>query len=470
MSARQIAFLALKNIYQNNAYTDIALDQVLRKYELKSVDRGLVSELVYGIVRRQKTLDTLINQFAPKKAHKQPPNLRIILHLGLYQLRYLDTIPDSAAVNTSVELAKQNGLQKLAGVVNGILREYIRQSTSDVLNSPTSITQEEIPSEKLANLRVKQDPLILPPNQVQRLGILSSFPDWIIEIFKTQIGLDETEKLCEWFNQSAPIDLRINPLKTTRQEVKTILNSQGIKVKTISHLPQGLRLINSVGNIQYLPGFAEGWFSVQDASAQLVSHLLDPQPGELIVDACAAPGGKTTHLAELMGDRGTVIGCDRHEKRLAKLTENAARLGLKSINIEVGDSSSLTEFQGKADRVLVDAPCSGLGTLHKRPDIRWQQNPHKVKNLSQLQQEILRNAATWVKSGGNLVYATCTLNPPENEQIINQFLRSNPQWKIEQQLPENNPAYFYWLSQGMIKIWPHIHQMDGFFMVKLIKK
>ena len=289
-----------------------------------------------------------------------------------------------------------------------------------------------------------------------------------MKTFISQLGEEETGQLCNWFNQPANIDLRINPLKTSLEQVNRELVASGVQVANIPHLPQALRLISSVGNVTKLPGFAEGWYSIQDSSAQLVTHLLAPQPGETIVDACAAPGGKTTHIAELMRDRGTIWACDRHSQRLDKVRENATRLQLKSIKIYSGDSRVQTQFTNQADRVLVDAPCSGLGTLHKRPDIRWQQNLPKIKELTQLQPEILTNAASWVKPGGKLVYATCTLNPQENEAVITSFLQSHPNWKIELPL-DNTPASFFVTSKGMIKVFPHRHQMDGFFMVKLIK-
>lgn len=443
MSSRQLAFLALQDIYENKAYTDIALDRILKAKQVQSKDKSLISELVYGIVRRKRTLDSLINQLGTKKARQQPPNLRIILHIGLYQLRYLNHIPPSAAVNTSVELTKINGMKKLAGVVNGILRKYLRKSEQN-------------------------DPLILPSNSITKLGILHSFPDWIIKIFSTQLDIEEVEKLCIYFNQPPHIHLRINPLKTTTETVKNLLLDIGIKVENIPNLPQCLKLIGKVGNINQLPGFNDGLYSIQDSSATLVSHFLNPQPGETIIDACAAPGGKTTHIAELIQDNGIIIACDRLEKRLRKVTENAQRLHLKSIKIQSGDSSTLKEFKNQADRVLVDAPCSGLGTLHKRPDIRWRQNHDKIKELSELQQKILENASNWVKPGGKLVYATCTLNPRENEEVITTFLQNHSQWKFDTTL-DKDLSHFFVISKGMMKIYPHLHQMDGFFMVKLTK-
>jgi len=442
-NSRQLAFLALKNVYQQKAYTDIALNRAIKSVdksvEISQTDRGFACELVYGIVRRQRTLDTLIDLLGKKKAAQQPPDLRIILHIGLYQLRYLDRIPTSAAVNTSVELTKDNGIAKLSGVVNGLLRGYLRQAANS-------------------------DPLQLPENPVTRLGVLHSFPDWIVETWLQQLPMQEVDQLLTWFNQSPQIDLRVNTLKTTVAEVETVLKSVGVAVSAIPHLPQGLR-IEKAGAIADLPGYKQGWWVVQDSSAQLVTHLLDPQPGETIIDACAAPGGKTTHIAELMGDNGQIIACDRAEKKLNKVRENAGRLQLRSIQIQSGDSRDLAEFANTADRVLLDAPCSGLGTLHKRPDIRWRQTSESVEELFSLQRELLEQVATWVKPKGILVYATCTLNLLENEKVVQSFLESHPNWSLES--TPTSVASNFATSEGWIKVYPHRHNMDGFFMVKL---
>ncbi len=439
---RQLAFIALRDIHRRGAFTDIALDRVLRTAKLNSADRGLVTELVYGSVRRARTLDALIDQLGKKKAHQQPPDLRTIIHIGLYQLRYQQRIPPSAAVNTTVELAKENGFKGLTGVVNGLLRQYVRLAANSA------------------------DPLQLLQEPVQRLGVLHSFPDWIIQMWLEQLGVEETQQLCEWLNQSPTIDLRVNPLRVSTEEVEAAMQSAGVDVRRVPHLPQALRVIGGTGTIQHLPGFNEGWWTIQDSSAQLVSHLLDPHTGEVVIDACAAPGGKTTHIAELMADEGKIWACDARASRFKKLQENAQRLQLKSIQICTGDSRNFTQFTNSADRVLLDAPCSGLGTLHRRPDIRWRITPATVQELSVLQEELLEQAATWVKPGGVLVYATCTLHPQENENVIQPFLERHSQWQIEPPLLNSFLTAFS-TPQGWIKVWPHQYQMDGFFMVRL---
>lgn len=438
---RQLALTTLRSI-QQGAFADVALDRVLQNAEVGSLDRRLLTELVYGTVRRQRTLDALIDQLGKKRSEQQPPDLRRILHLGLYQLRYLDHIPPAAAVNTTVELAKQHGFAKLSGFVNGFLRQYLR-------------------------LREQGgDPLQLPTQPVSRLGVLHSYPDWIIAIWLQQLGLAETEQLCQCLNQPPTLDLRINPLRTTIEAVAAAMTAAGKAVQPVPPLPQALRFLESPGPIQDLPGFAEGWWTVQDSSAQLVSYLVEPQSGQVVIDACAAPGGKTTHLAELILDQGKIWACDRRPSRLKKLQQNIQRLGLQSIHLCSGDSRDLPRFGRQADRVLVDAPCSGLGTLHRHADARWRQNPDTVQELAQLQGQLLDHTATWVKPGGMLVYATCTLNPVENETIIQQFLTNHPDWRLESPEPKSPVAPFT-TPQGWLKVWPQQHRMDGFFMARL---
>jgi 16S rRNA (cytosine967-C5)-methyltransferase len=457
---RQITFLTLRDLERRGQVVDVVFEQQTRQAQFEEADRRLATELVYGCIRRRRSLDALINQLGKKKSNQQPPALRIILHIGLYQLCYLSQIPASAAVHTSVELAKENGLSGLKGVVNGVLRQYLRQVNAHCLKSSD-------PEAKLHPQSTLEALLNLPKNTVQRLGILYSFPDWLIQFWLEKLGLEETEKLCQWFNQSPTIDLRVNPLKTSRDPVETAMKSQGISVTSITEIPQAIRLNHSVGQIQKLPGYDQGWWTVQDSSAQLVSHLLDPKPGEFIIDACAAPGGKTTHIAELMQDTGRIIALDKVPSRLKKLQQNIERLQLNSIEIKAVDVCQCGDYHHIADRVLLDAPCSGLGTLHRRADARWRQTPDNIQTLSKLQSELLAKVAQWVKPGGCLVYATCTLHPQENEAVIQSFLTEHSDWNIEQP-PE---LFSNWKQpKGWIKVWPQQHNMDGFFMVKLYKK
>jgi 16S rRNA (cytosine967-C5)-methyltransferase len=439
---RQVAFFALRDVHKG-AFVDVAIDRILNKSNLADFDRRLVTELVYGSVRRQRTLDAIIDKIAKKKSQQQPKDLRTILHLGLYQLRYQERIPNSAAVNTTVDLAKEHGFPGLTGLVNGILRQYLRLIDAG-------------------------DEIITSNNLVERLGILYSFPDWIIEVWIEQFGLEETEKLCQWMNQTPTIDLRVNSLCTTVEKVEAAFTMAGVKYQRLQYLPWGLRLLGHNGRIQDLPGFGDGWWTVQDSSAQLVGYLLEPQPGEVIVDTCAAPGGKTTHIAELMQNQGKIWACDRTASRMGKLKENIQRLKIKSIETCVGDSRDLPQFTGIADRVLLDAPCSGLGTLHRHADARWRQTPENIAELAKLQTELLLQTSNFVKPGGILVYATCTLHPQENEAVITSFLENHPNWQIEPPNPVS-PVAFHATASGFVKVIPHNQDMDGFFMVRLRK-
>ena len=439
--ARQLALNVLLQV-QAGAYADVALHRTLTQAALSDSDRAFATELVYGTVRRQRTLDALIGQLGTRPADKQPPVLRLVLHLGLYQLRYLTAVPDSAAVNTSVDLAKANGLGRLSGVVNGLLRQYLRESEGDI------------------------DPLLLPDDPAISLGIRHSYPDWLVALWLQQLGLEETEQLCQWFNQVPSIDLRVNRDRTTVEALQSAFEAAGIAVDSIPDVPFGLRLVNHQGALTDLPGYEAGWWSVQDASAQLVGLLLDPQPRETVLDVCAAPGGKATQMAEIVGGSGRVVACDRAPSRLKKITANASRLGLTNLQTHAGDSTDLALFHDQFDRVLVDAPCSGLGTLHRHADARWRQNPESTASLAELQTALLAEAAHCVKLGGTLVYATCTLHPAENEAVIEQFCQSNPAWRIQ----PPDPGFGNGLEvapEGWVRVWPHRQNMDGFFMVKL---
>lgn len=441
--ARQVAFETLRAVHRGT-FADVALDRYLNRSDLPQRERSLATELVYGAVRRQRTLDALIDQFGKQSARQQRPDVRLLLHLGFYQLRYLSTIPPSAAVNTTVELAKVNGQGRLSGVINGILRTYLRLQAANP----------------------DQDPLQLPADAVTALGIQHSFPDWIVQLWHDQLGVEETEQLCRWFNQAPHLDLRVNCLQTSVAEVQAAFQAVGLATSPLPQAPAGLRLLQHGGRVTELPGYGDGWWSIQDSSAQVVAHWVNPQPGDVVIDACAAPGGKATHLAALMGDAGTVWACDRTPARIKKIQANCQRLQLTSIRPYTGDSRNIPQFHGTADRVLVDAPCSGLGTLHRHADARWRQTPESVAELTTLQLDLLTEAARWLKPQGRLTYATCTLHPDENQGVMRQFLQQHPDWQI-QPPSADTPWSAIADPEGWLQIWPHRQDMDGFFIVTL---
>jgi 16S rRNA (cytosine967-C5)-methyltransferase len=339
-------------------------------------------------------------------------------------------------------LAKANRLGRLSSVVNGLLRQYSRQ------------------------VQGGGDPLVLPNQPIAALGIRHSYPDWLVALWLDQLGYDETDQLCQWFNQVPSIDLRVNRQRATIATVKTAFSAAGVAVEAISGVPYGLRLVNHQGALTDLPGYETGWWSVQDASAQLVGQLLDPQPGERVLDVCAAPGGKATQIAEMVGESGILWACDRAPSRLKKITANATRLGLTNLHTHPGDSTNLAQFHQQFDRVLVDAPCSGLGTLHRHVDARWRQTPDGIAALAELQSALLAEAARCVKPGGTLVYATCTLHPAENEAVLAAFCHTHPTWQIQPPAPGFGGGLEV-APQGWVRLWPHRHSMDGFFMAQL---
>lgn len=441
-NARSVALSALEAI-DGGAYTSIALERALHESGLPVVERALATEIVYGVTRRRLTLDRLIDQFALKPARLHPL-ARNILRLALYQIRNLDHVPPSAAVNTAVGLARQKRLGKLADFINGLLRTYLRAAE-------------------------RGDPLELPSGAIERLSVQHSFPPWLVELWCTELGEDEAARLCEWFNHPAHLDLRVNLRSASTEAVRQALADHGVESSTVEGIPQSLRLTSPPGAIERLPGFEAGHWVIQEAGAQLVGWLVDPRSGERVIDCCAAPGGKTTHLAELMDDRGRILAFDRNGSRLERVVENQRRLGLTCIEsrkVDVTSPPADLGLVGWADRVLLDAPCSGLGTLHRHPDGRWRKSPADIPGLVNLQQQLLEQASTWVRTGGALVYATCTLHPDENEGVVNQFLATHPSWQSES-LPPDSPVAPFSDARGYVRLWPHRHDLDGFFMVRL---
>ncbi len=424
-SARQIAFLALRQIEDRQAYADVALQRLLPR--LSASERALATELVYGSVRRRRTLDAMLTQYT--HAPITEADVRRLLHLGLYQLHFLDGIAPAIAVDSTVRLAKANQLGRAAKLINAILRASLRTpfaADSVATDAPTAI------------------------------AIANSLPDWLIELWQPLLAAADLAALAAWCNQPPHLDLRVNSWRTDSATVQAQLARVGIETKAFSDVPGALRIVGHHGDPTRWPGFEQGDWTIQDASAQQVVQWLDPQPGETIWDCCAAPGGKTTHIAELMQNQGQVIASDRNPKRLERLRTNAERLQLSGITTAAIDLLQPAPANLPViDRLLVDVPCSGLGTLHRHADARWQQTPARIAALLPQQQQILRHAARAVKSGGVMVYATCTLNPTENEQQIDQFLATVPEWSLVGE-PQT--------------IWPQARDRDGFFMAKLQRR
>ena len=417
LAPRRFAWEILE-VVAAGGYADVAFDRVLRGSTLSVQDRGLVTEMAYGAIRQRRRLDSWLDRLGRVPASKQPPRLRWLLHVGLYQLLCMERIPDAAAVNTTVELAKRHGLKRLAPVVNGVLRAAIRAKQSG-------------------------EALDLPGDPALRLALQQSLPDWFCRDLQRWCGADQAERVARACNQVPPLDLRVNRLRCTPAALTAALEQHGLRVKPIPGCPDGLQVLEGGGDLRQWPGFEQGHWCVQDRAAQWVAPLLAPEPGDRVLDACAAPGGKATHLAELMQNKGEVWAIDRSAGRLRRVAANAARLGTDCLQAMAADASELLDqkpqWRGYFQRILLDAPCSGLGTLARHPDARWRVNPDSISTLVPLQARLLDAMVPLLAPGGTLVYATCTIHPAENGERIASFLGTHPAFVLrheEQRWPD----------------------------------
>jgi 16S rRNA (cytosine967-C5)-methyltransferase len=400
---------------------------------LSVVDRALVTELAYGAIRQRRLLDAWIDAHGKVPSARQPPRLRWLLHLGLYQLLFSQRVPAAAAVSTSVELAKQGGLGRLAPVVNGLLRAVLRSraEVGGVAGVGMDAGVGAVPDEPWRGLPLPADP-------AEAFGVRHSLPPWLaadlLRWLPPATHPGRAEAFARACNAPPPLDLRLQPLRTDRDGLLATFAAAGAVAEPLADLPEALTLPTRPGAPRALPGYAEGLWSVQDRNAQRIVPLLDPRPGERILDACAAPGGKATHLAEQMGDRGEVWAVDRSEARLRRLMANAARLGLTSIRCLSADAAALAtqrpEWRGGFARILLDAPCSGLGTLARHADARWRLLPAAIEELAALQRHLLEGLVPLLAPAGRLVYATCTVHPSENAELIAAFLADHPGWRL----------------------------------------
>jgi 16S rRNA (cytosine967-C5)-methyltransferase len=424
---------------EDGVFIDTALAQARQRLDAR--DSAFLLELVYGVLRNRSLLDWTLNQFSVQPVEKTDVGTRNILRLGAYQMLFLDRVPVSAAVNTAVELAKEHGNKH--GYVNGLLRGLDR----------------------------KRSTIIYPESgdPVARLSMLYSHPAWLVKRWVSRYGDEKTETLLLENNRPALLTIRTNSLKTTRPALRAALEAEGVQVSDTIYSPVGLDILSSPLWLRTLQAYRDGWFMVQDQAAQLISLLLAPRPGETILDACAAPGGKATHVAELMHNQGTVAALELDASRIAKIRENSRRLGTTIISPIQGDAS---KYQGVFDRVLIDAPCSGLGVLRRHPDGRWNKEERTVNEHTALQRRILENGAALLKPGGTLVYATCTTEPEENEDLVVWFLNGpGTSFRIDDPRPFLPPAAAPLVNTaGHFRTFPQAPEMDGFFGVRMVKR
>ncbi|GIP36735.1 ribosomal RNA small subunit methyltransferase B [Paenibacillus sp. J31TS4] len=445
-SARELAMELLTRVEQEGAYSNILLNQLLRQSQLDRREAGFATELVYGTIQRRNTIDYFLARFVPKGLHKLDPWVRSLLRLSFYQLYYLDRVPAHAAVNEAVNLAKKHGHAGIAGMVNGVLRNVLRQRETLVL------------------------PADLP--DVKRIALEHSHPEWMVARWIREYGAEEAEKLCAANNEAPPVSVRANALRQSAGELVLELREAGYEAEPSPLAPAGVRVAGA-GNMADSPWYERGALSVQDESSMLVAEALAPEPGMTVLDCCAAPGGKTTHLAEKMQDRGRIVACDVHEHKEALIRRQAERLGLTSIDTQVTDARELAAKYPPAsfDRILLDAPCSGLGVIRRKPDLKWAKEESEIASVAKVQQELLEAVHGLLKPGGVLVYSTCTTAREENAGMVKQFLEAHPDFRLEP-LPADvfGPDKLPGADSGMVQLLPQQFHSDGFFIARLRKQ
>lgn len=439
MKAREIAFKVLCDIEDNKNYSNISINKHFKNLKISNQDRGLATELIYGVIENKYYLDYIIDKLSKIKTQKMSTCVKILLRMGVYQISFLNSISDYAAVNETVNLVKKHD-QKSSGFVNAILRNVIRKK------------------EEILNIDIE--------DKIMYLSTKYSYSPWMIKNWINNFGEAFTEDLLE-ANTDKPITyLRINSLKVTREEVIKRLTEKGIKAYKLNILDEAIRVEN-LKDIENNELFKEGLFTVQDISSMIAGKIVNPKEDSLVLDICSAPGGKTTHLATLMNNTGTVVARDTFEHKLKLITSTVERLGLKNVVVENFDSSKIDKKSiNKFDYVLADVPCSGLGIIKRKPEIKYKTKA-ELKDLPKIQKLMIDNASKYVKKGGILVYSTCTIQDNENIDIINEFLRENKEFELE--LIDEVNVDLENQEKGYIKIYPNIHGMDGFFIAKLRK-
>ena len=408
-------------------------------------DRALLQTLVYGVLRWRGRLDYIISHFSSTRFDKINPRVLNILRLALFQIVYLDRIPDSAAVNTAVDMVKASGAPWVVGYVNALLRRASREFRN--VSFPDT-----------------------GKNESAALAASKSFPKWIILRWLHRYGPKITATLCDAVNSIPPITVRTNTLKISPRELLMNLDREAEQVEQTTYSPDGITFVNPATSIPKLSGFEAGWFQVQDEAAQLVSLLLDPRPGETVLDACAGLGGKTGHIAQLMKNRGAIVALDMNGGKLSQLETEMQRLGISIVStlcLDLEHESPQVPAKG-FDRILLDAPCSGLGVMRRNPDIKWHRSEKELVKNRIRQLRLLENLAHAVKPDGFLVYAVCSPEPEENEEVIHQFLKNHGDFVIHDHyggLPDEISKMA--ITKGFFKTFPYLTQMDGFFSVRL---
>jgi 16S rRNA (cytosine967-C5)-methyltransferase len=439
-NSRLVAIIVLEKVLNEGAYSNIVLGLELNKSELNDKDKALVTEIVYGTIKYKYTIDKILCSYVKKGIDKLDSFVLNILRISIYQIRYLDKVPSFAAVNEAVNLTKKKSNIGASQLVNGVLRSYLRNSDAKYYNE-------------------KDD--------IDRLCFEYSFTKFLVKLFIKQYGFESTEEILKGLNYKPDVTVRVNTLKLTYKEIWEKLIENGYNIEKGYVFPNAIRIIKGK-NIENNLLFNQGYITVQDESAMLPASSMDLTQNLKVLDLCSAPGGKATHIAELMENTGHISAFDIHKNKLSLIEENLKRIGITNTTCEVIDATIYTENLFEcADRVLMDVPCSGLGIIRKKPEIKWSKHINKLQGLVETQRKIMENASKYVKKGGVLLYSTCTLNKEENEDNIDWFIESHPEFKIEPVFygKYNNINYS---DKGYATILPNEY-MDGFFIAKIIK-
>lgn len=439
--------LSVLNLISDNSHTtlDSAIDKFLGiQSKLSRRDKALTTAIVYGVLRWREQLDFIVRHYSKTPFKKINKSILNILRMGIFQIKFLDKIPDSAAVNTSVNLSKIYGKAWAPKYVNGILRNVTR-----------SLKEVSFP-----------DP---HKDAALSLSIEKSFPKWLLIKWIDRFGIEDTIRLCNASNQIPSITLRVNHLKTTRDKLAKEVEKEVKQIHLTETSPLGITISGPNVSIPELKPFKKGFFQVQDEAAQLVTLLLSPQPNEKILDACAGLGGKTGHIAQMMDNKGDITAVDTIEKKLESLHLEMQRLGInivKTHKADIGKISS-TKKLGKFDKILLDAPCSGLGVIRRNPDTKWSRQKKDLIRNKRQQTLFLNSVSHLIKKSGIILYSVCSIEPEECEQVIQTFLQSNPNFMIDRQM-DNDPTLAPLINkEGYLKTYPHENEMDGFFAVRL---
>jgi len=449
--SRETALKILYEINEKQAYSNIAINNYLSNTALRNIDKEFITGLVYGTIKWKLTIDWIIERFSSIPVKKISPWIFNILRLGIYQLLYTDRIPASAACNESVKLALKYGHRASANFVNGVLRNIDRNRSR--------IEYPFKDSEK-------------PDEKAKYLSLRYSYPEWLVKNWLQLYGDKFTVDLLESGNENPDFTIKVNTLKISVQEFEKIMEERGIKYYRGKYIDSAFIIENPA----VLTGSGildKGYCHVQDESSMLAVEILDPQPGELVMDVCAAPGGKSAYMAEKMGNKGLIISRDIYQHKIKLITTLAQKLGINIIKAEL-HNATLTdqEHLKKADRVLVDAPCTGLGIIRRKPDIKWARTPEEKEEITRLQLNILKASAEYVKPGGVLVYSTCTIGPEENMDVVRNFLDSNSGFYMEgfdeKRISEN--ILKDTAREGYIELFPNIDKTDGFFVARMRRR